>query len=465
MDHVVHSFISKHQLIQPGQTVLAAVSGGPDSTALLHMLTQLREKVPFHLTAVSVDHGLRGEEAREDLAFVQTLADQWDVEFHGTSVDTGSYKESSGKGTQEAARDLRYRFFEEQMYARQADVLVMGHHGDDQAETLMMQMVRSARPEAVQGIPLRRPFACGEIVRPLLCVSKEQLLHYLNDRSLPSRHDPSNDRTDYTRNAFRHRVMPFLKEQNPRLHEHVQAFSERAAEERSYINEQAQKVLEYVHFSEDVEKFVQFSKQTFKTFPLALQRTAFHLILNYLYVKQNEDISYLHEEMFMNLLRDEKPNRSLDFPGGLKVVRAYDEITFTFADENEDSSFRLILHPGASVSLPDGSSVEAEWSWCPEEPDAFTYVCEDYHVNLPLIVRSRQPGDRMEVRGMKGSKKVKDIFIDQKIPARTRGTLPVVTDQTGEILWLGGLKKGGRQRGRSSTGPWLRLHYKNKADA
>ncbi|SFK39845.1 tRNA(Ile)-lysidine synthase [Halobacillus dabanensis] len=463
MDQYVHSFILKHQLIKSHQTLLVAVSGGPDSIALLHYLCAIRKTTPIHLIALSVNHNLRGEDAEEDLRYVEEVCRNWGVEFVGTSVDVNSYKIKTGQGTQEAARDLRYQFFEEMMHAYEADALAMGHHGDDQAETIMMQMVRSARPEAVQGIPVERPFACGRIIRPFLCISKEQINSYLQQHDLEARIDPSNAQTEYTRNAFRHYVLPFMKERNPRFHQHMQAWSERVRSERAYINEEAKKVLEAVHFSSNVEKFVQFSNQTFKTFPLALQRTAFHLILNYLYVKQNEDISYLHEEMFMNLLNDDKPNVSLDFPQGLKITRAYDEITFSFNEIKKEGGFHHHLQVGDRAYFPDGSWMDAEWSQTDEEEDHYTYVCDSHHVNFPLVVRTRQNGDRIRVRGMNGSKKVKDIFIDQKIPARLRDTWPIVTDQSGEVLWVVGLKKGGENPGFSS-GPWLRLYYKNKAD-
>ncbi|QAS52719.1 tRNA lysidine(34) synthetase TilS [Halobacillus litoralis] len=463
MDRIIHTFISKHQLLEPNDKVLVAVSGGPDSIALLHFLCSLRKTMPLKIIALSVDHGLRGQESMEDLDFVENICNKWDVEFVGTSVDVNSYKEESGKGTQEAARTLRYFFFEKMMNTYQADKLAMGHHGDDQAETIMMQLVRSARPEAVHGIPVKRPFANGEIIRPLLGVSKAQIASYLATHHIEARIDPTNEETDYTRNAFRRHVLPFMKEQNPKFHQHMQAWSERVRDERVYIREQAQEVLKTVHFSSNVEKFVQFSNRSFKTFPLALQRTAFHLILNYLYMKQNEDISYLHEEMFMNLLSDEKPNATLDFPQGLKVTRAYDEITLSFHAAQEPEAFSYTFQPGEEANLPDGSLVIAEWTEECESAGRYVHLCDSHHVKLPLVVRTRKDGDRMRLKGMRGSKKVKDIFIDQKVPARLRDTWPIVTDQTGEILWVVGLKKGGVLIDLSS-GPWLRLQYKNKAD-
>ncbi|RWZ51272.1 tRNA lysidine(34) synthetase TilS [Halobacillus fulvus] len=462
MDYTVHSFMKKHDMIQPGQTVLVAVSGGPDSMALLHFLKGLEEEFDLRILVASVDHGLRGEESSADLAYVREICSEWEIEFFGTFVDVHSYKEHTGAGTQEAARHLRYQFFQKVMEQQAADVLAMGHHGDDQAETMMMQWARSARPEAVQGIPAKRAFATGQIIRPFLSVSKQDIVDYNERHRLSPRIDPSNEETDYTRNAFRKHVLPFFKEQNPKFHQHMQAMSERLKEERSYIQKAAEDVLESVDFGSNSDKFAQFSIRTFKTFPLALQRTAFHLILNYLYVNQTDEVSFLHEEMFFHLMNDSKPNAELHFPRGLLVVRAYDTLSFTFS-QDEDLSYEYELSVGESMQLPNGDRISADWAEDGVEEDPYTFVCESCHVPQPFIVRTRRKGDRMRLKGMNGSKKVKDIFIDQKIPARLRQSWPMLTDKDGNILWLIGLKKAGKNTGESS-GPLIRFHYENKAD-
>ncbi|UOQ91370.1 tRNA lysidine(34) synthetase TilS [Halobacillus shinanisalinarum] len=458
----VQSFIEKHQLIQQNQTVVAAVSGGPDSLALLHYLCQLKVELNLRIVAVSVDHGLRGETSLEDLRFVEQIASEWNLEFIGTSVDVRSYKKKTGTGTQEAARILRYQFFEQVMKEVGGDVFALGHHGDDQAETMIMQMTRSVRPESVQGMPVSRPFSTGKLIRPFLCLSKEDLLQYCSVNKLVYKLDESNDETDYTRNAFRKHVMPFLKEQNPKLHKHMQLMSERVKDHQLYMESQAEQVLETMEMSNENESFVKFSIYTFLTFPLALQRTAFHLILNYLYGYQIEEVSYMHEEILFNLLRENKPNAELDLPRGLKVIRAYDEVTLTFS-RKDHTTFTKLLYIGDTIKLPDGSTITAEWSESGGDRGLYEFVCDSHHVKLPLIVRTRKPGDRIVLKGMDGSKKVKDIFIDKKVPASKREEWPLVTDSDGQVLWLVGLRKGGDCT-RDASGTWLRLHYKNNLD-
>ncbi|UOR10672.1 tRNA lysidine(34) synthetase TilS [Halobacillus amylolyticus] len=455
---IVQSYIKKHQLIQQNQTIVAAVSGGPDSLALLHYLNQLKVEMNLRIVAVSVDHGLRGETSLEELRFVEQIATEWALEFIGTSVDVRSYKKKTGAGTQEAARTLRYQFFEQVMKEVGGDVLALGHHGDDQAETMMMQMTRSVRPESIQGMPVSRLFSTGKLIRPFLCLSKGDLLQYCSVHKLAYKSDESNNETDYTRNAFRKHVMPFLKEQNPKLHKHMQLMSERVKDRQLYMESQAEQVLETMEMSNKNEPFVKFSLHTFLTFPLALQRTAFHLILNYLYGYQIEEVSYMHEEILFNLLRGDRPNAELDLPKGLKVIRAYDEVTLTFS-RTDRTTFTKLLYIGDTIELPDGSTITAEWSESGRDRGLYEFICDSYHVKLPLIVRTRKPGDRIALKGMNGSKKVKDIFIDQKVPAYKREEWPLVTDSDGQVLWLVGLRKR-RECTEDVSGTWLRLIYK-----
>lgn len=165
----------------------------------------------------------------------------------------------------------------------------------------------------------------------------------------------------------------------------------------------------------------------------------------------------------MNLLYDQKPNAELDFPRGLKVIRAYDDVTLSFENNDEKQEYKHTLDVGETIRLPDGSLLSAEWSDRCNDEGTHVFICDTHHVTPPLSVRTRRKGDRMRIRGMNGSKKVKDIFIDQKIPARLRDSWPLVVDSTGEILWLIGLKKGGECTCMPS-GTWLRLQYENKVD-
>ncbi|MFG6117388.1 tRNA lysidine(34) synthetase TilS [Halobacillus sp. MO56] len=459
MKTAVDSFMERYQMLKPEQTVMVAVSGGPDSMALLHYFKTIRKQWKLRLIAVSVDHGLRGEASAADLQYVEEMSRKWNIEFIGTSIDVDTYKKQNHLNTQQAARTLRYRFFHQQMEEKKADVLALGHHGDDQAETILMRLVRGASPAGLTGIPVTREFAGGKIIRPLLGVSKETIVNYCEDNHIEPREDASNHDTKYTRNYFRHRILPLLKEENPKLVEHLWKLSQVVKDDQEYLNIEAKKLLDQVVNFEKKPKKVSFIISAFKAFPIALQRRSFHLILNYLYDENSEDFSYIHEEQFFDFLTRNIANAKLDWPGGLRLQRNYERITLYFGYPEKPVPFRSTLDIGDTYRLPDGSELSAKVvSGNHLREDACTFTCDLAHVELPLIVRTRLTGDRMTWKGMKGSKKIKDIFIDQKVPKELRESWPVVTDQTGKILWLVGLKKGAGFEDER-PGKWLQIHY------
>ncbi|WP_028781794.1 tRNA lysidine(34) synthetase TilS [Thalassobacillus devorans] len=459
MKTAVDSFMERFQMLKPEQTVLVAVSGGPDSMALLHYFKTIRKQWKLRVSAVSVDHGLRGEDSVQDLKYVEEMCRKWNIEFIGTSVDVNTYKKQHQLNTQQAARILRYRFFRRQMEEKKADVLALGHHGDDQAETIVMRLVRGTSPAGLTGIPVTREFAGGKIIRPFLGVSKEAILNYCENHHIEPREDASNQDTKYTRNYFRHRILPLLKEENPKLTEHLWKLSQVIKDDQEYLNTEAKKLLDQGVTLEENPKSVSFNISAFKASPIALQRRSFHLILNYLYDENSEDFSYIHEEQFFDFLTRDIANAELDWPGGLRLRRNYERITLHFGNTEKPVPYRSTLDIGDTYRLPDGSELSAKvvsGYHLPE--DTCTFTCDLTHVELPLIIRTRRAGDRMTWKGMEGSKKIKDIFIDQKVPKELRDSWPVITDQTGKILWLVGLKKG---TGFESERPeeWLQIRY------
>ncbi|MGP4063283.1 tRNA lysidine(34) synthetase TilS [Oceanobacillus sp. M65] len=461
MKNTILSFIKGKQLLTMNATVLIGVSGGPDSMALLHFLKSLRKEWQLKLIAISVDHQLRGEESLEDLHYVKEMCKQWDIQFVGTSLDVPAYKETHHLGTQIAARELRYQFFAEQMQRFNASYLALGHHGDDQVETMLMEFVRSASSNTLSGIPVKRTFATGRIIRPFLCVTKKEIEAYCVAEQIVPRIDPSNNEINYTRNYFRKQVLPLIKEKNSNIHTTMQHLSETLQEDENFLQMEAKNMVKAVVGTNLSNCEAMFEINSFKQYPRALQRRAFHLILNYLYEDLPKNLSYVHEAHFFSLLQSEKSNVQIDFPHHLKLEKSYANVRFYFETQQEQGgTFHNIMEIPGKVSLPDGSTVTAlSVNKCTEE-DELTYFCSMDQVALPLHIRTRQFGDKMRWKGLNGSKKVKDIFIDAKIPRNERDTWPIVTDNNGEILWLIGLKKGYPKR-KSNSASYIQLHYEN----
>ncbi len=460
MESTVLSFINKHQLLTRNSTVIAGVSGGPDSMALLHFLCTIRKTWNLRVVAVSLDHGLRGTEAQEDLAHVERYCIKWGVTFIGAYRNVQAYKEVQKVGTQVAAREMRYRFFREQMARHQADYLALGHHGDDQAETMLMNLARTASSNSFSGIPVKRQFAAGQLIRPLLCVAKSDISTYLNKHQIQSRLDPSNEKTDYTRNHFRKNILPLLKERNSNLHRTVQHLSESLQADEEYLAGEAAIFLENVVQFDKKGKTARFAIDRFKSRAVALQRRAYHLILNYLYDRMPGNLSYVHEDDFFALLESDKSSLCIDFPGDLKVEKSYGNCVLSFRKQcGIHADFHTALPVPGTVTLPDGAVITSAYTDIPDSRDEYTYICRPEEIVMPLHIRSRRNGDRMGWKGLEGTKKIKDIFIDAKIPRAMRETWPLVIDNHGNILWLIGLKKG--QTISDSEGPgYIQLTYK-----
>ncbi|GGM36446.1 tRNA(Ile)-lysidine synthase [Paraliobacillus quinghaiensis] len=462
MEYEIDGFIKRHDLLKPHSTLLIGVSGGPDSMALLYYLNARKHQWDFHLIVLSVDHGLRGEASREDVEYVRAFCFEHNIAFHNTSVDVPTYKKKHKLGTQEAARKMRYTFFYEQMKQHQADYLVLGHHGDDQIETMLMRLTRSSNPAALTGIPLRREFATGQIIRPFLAVTKKDIESYCKEKGITPRRDPSNEEDLYTRNFFRMHLSPLLKEQNPNLHRSIQKLSEAITADTHYLDQQAQKAFESIVHIINKPKQVECSIILLKKYPFALQRRVFHLILNYLYDVLPDSLHYGHEEQFFDLIHSERANASIDLPKKMRMTKSYQSIHFQFQEEKAHNFSYFLPVPG-EVRLPDGTEIVASVIKPPfsKNQDRNVLIVQvDVEKQTPFLVRYRQPGDRMYVKGLHGRKKVKDIFIDKKIPLHQRDRWPLIVDQQGDVLWVIGLVKG-TEKGHSNGHQFIKIEYRS----
>ncbi len=436
----VKKFLEWHSFSLEGKRIAVGVSGGPDSLALLHLFWQWREAYGLSLMALHLDHMFRGEESWGEALFVQRFCEQRNIPFQVRQADVPSYIKKSGKNPQLAARELRYQFYQEAMSEHNIEYLALGHHGDDQVETILMRLTRGSSGPGRSGMPFSRPIGNGVIIRPFLCLPKSDIEEYCARYRLEPRRDPSNDKDVYSRNRFRHKVLPFLRGENPNVHEHFQRFSEELEADERYLSELASRKMNKLVKTETGAAAL--TIKPFLDLPKPLQRRGIKLILNYLYGEQPSSISAVHIESIFSMLHNPHPSGTLDFPNGLKISRSYGICHFRLHPATPEP-YRLELPSPGTVVLPDGSEIEAkqiQGDPADAEP-ANTFRVMLSETDFPLVVRTRMPGDRMTLKGMTGTRKLKDIFIDKKIPLNDRESWPVVTDRNGRILWLPGLKK------------------------
>lgn len=424
-------------MIDPGDLVIVAVSGGPDSVCLLYLLHELRDELNFDLVVAHYDHGLRPDEDESETQFVHRLAES----MHLPCETEKALSLNSGKtaSMEEKARDARYGFFEKVMDKCHAQKIAMGHNLNDQAETVIMRLLRGSGPSGLAGIPPSRDHG---IIRPLLEIKREEILSYLESRKLSYVLDSSNLETRYLRNEIRLKLLPQLLTYQPRLIEHLGQLADTLRNENRYLEKQAGEwVMKRAESRPNGDVCIPISH--FTHLPQPLRNRITRLILKK--VKKNlRRIDRVHIIDVYKLAMSQKPQCALTLPDGLTVKKRYDELLFSAGLEERIDPFfyRLdglgttyIKEIGRSISLVElESRTGSNWEASPW----ISHLDAD-KLSYPLILRNFKPGDRFVPLGMAGHKKVKDFFIDLKIPSEMRGATPILLCKDRPI-WICGYR-------------------------
>ncbi|WP_226002639.1 tRNA lysidine(34) synthetase TilS [Paenibacillus sp. BJ-4] len=436
-----------HSLWSPGDCIVVAVSGGPDSVALLHILHEISViHMPLQLICAHVHHGFRPEESDAEAEEVQRIARKLELPFEMIRVDVPVYMKESGKGPQEAARELRYSFLHDTAAKWGAQHIAMAHHGDDQAETVLLHLLRGSGPAGLAGMRLARTEKNVQLIRPLLRMYKADLIEFCRFYGLSYVTDSTNLTSKYRRNAIRMDVLPFLGQYNEQLTSSLNRLAETMAEENDFVEASTLSVYEEL-VRLDSGRYM-FSIASYRKLPVALQRRLIKLILNYL-PSDSENLDFRKiETVRLKLLQEQPSTWSLDLGGGAVGVREYDQAGLFDRTRGFMSEWCYgldVLPMSGELELPEAGGV-LRWQrtsysdglYPANEKEAWFDADE---LILPLTVRSRLPGDAMHVMGLNGRKKVKDIFIDGKIPPSLRSVIPVVCDHSGAILWIPGVRR------------------------
>jgi len=457
MLRVVRETIENYMLLTPGDKVIVAVSGGPDSVALAHLLLVLKTHYRIELHIAHLNHMFRGPEAERDARAVTDLARDFGLPCTVSNVDVPAFAASRRMSAQAAARKVRYDFLEQVRVSQQATKIATGHHADDQAETLLMNILRGAGPEGLSGIPPKRD---GVFIRPLIDATREEIETYCRENRLPFQHDSSNFKPVYLRNKVRLELLPQLeKEYNPGIRLSLTRLSHIMREENEFMDAQVRDFWRRLVISETGTEVI-FNLPGFLAAPPALQRRM--LRKAWAAIRGAErDLAFIHLEQAVNFLRRGITGGVIEFPRHILLVKGYDNFRLTVTGgEPEKADFHQPLTVPGITGIPElGMSIEARLTEnCPGfDPVNQKEVWLDYD-KLPgsLEVRSRQPGDRFWPLGGSGSKKLKDFLIDEKIPRALRDKIPIVV--TGEaIVWVCGLRSDHRWRVTDETRTFLRL--------
>ena len=318
-----------------------------------------------------------------------------------------------------------------------AKYLFTAHHGDDLIETILMRISRGSTVKGYSGFNKITKKANYYLVKPLIYVTKQQLLEYVEKNNIKYAIDQSNNKSVYTRNRYRMNILPFLKEENNNIHIKYLKFSEQLIKYENYINKEVVRIIPEVIINDklNIEKF--------NKLDIVIQEEIIRYMLEYTYKNDISIICDSHINQILMLLESTKPNAYVNLPNGIRVVKEYNELYIDNLN-SENCDFKILLED--NILIDDNKIEIVEES---DDTSNYTIKLDSNEIKLPLYVRNIKTADKIFVKGLNGSKKIKDIYIDSKISKEKRNRLPILVDSEDNILWLPGLKKSKYDKSKS----------------
>lgn len=462
----IEKFIQKYHMLTCGDKVIAGVSGGADSVCLFLMLLELREKIGFDLIAVHVHHGLRGEAADQDQQFVEALCEQHRIPLEIFRVNLESIAKKRKQSLEEAGRMVRREAFDSVCKKYGGNKIALAHHQNDNAETLLWNLSRGTGLDGLGGI---RPVN-GKFIRPLLCMNRKEIEEYLAKRKQSYCIDETNAGTDYTRNKLRHLVLPILEEQvNSAAVRHMNETMEQIWELQEYMQEQVEAAYQECA-QEHFEKacWIQIQQKSFETFPELIKKMVIRKGMEQVGGKKR-DLSHKHVDVMMELM-NKQVGRTLDLPYEMHAKRNYEGIrlekqrTYSFGEEKKAEIMQECMSelniPGETILADRNLKLRCKILEKPKNlsikdiPQKIYTKWFDYGIiKSSLYIRTRQAGDTIVIDEKGHQKKLKNWFVDEKIPKEVRDSQLLLAENN-EILWVLGHRMSQAYQVKQST-KWI----------
>jgi tRNA(Ile)-lysidine synthase len=470
----VYLTIEGYDLVRKGETVLCAVSGGPDSVAMLHAFRELNElqQMEWKLHVAHVNHGLRGKSSDEDEEFVRGMAEKLKVPCHSGRVDVEGFREKEGKSVEESARELRHGFLQELALKLGAQKIALAHNLDDQAETILHRILRGTGLRGLKGMAPIRVLSRKHdlfVVRPLIEIERYEIEAFLRERGIPYRTDLSNFDTSLTRNKIRHKLFPMLESEfNPRVKMALVKLGQTSGSFYLLLREIANEVYENTKMISG-EGEVCLSVEEFAKLPPAIQTLIIDRAVKTV-LGRVPQLNFEHYLEIISLCGEHAYQKAIRLPRGLEARREGYILKIArpqAAPEPIRFVRRKLKIPGRTVIRKLNLEIDAEVL------EGKIVVLKDYFKNKdyteeiidyerlagPLEVRLRKRGDSFVPLGSRGSTKLKKFFIDNKVPKTVRDRVPIVTDEK-RIIWVVGYRIGDEVKITDATRKVLKLKVK-----
>ena len=412
-----------NSLLKENDTIIVATSGGPDSMCLLHLMCELKSKLNLKIIVAHVNHKLRAE-SEEEALFVKEVSDKYNLIYEYMEI-----LEYNDDNLENDARTKRYEFFNKLVKKYHANYLMTAHHGDDLMETILMRLTRGSSLKGYSGFKKEFAYEDYTIVRPLITETKKDIQNYMDEHGYKYYIDQSNFSENYTRNRYRMKVLPFLKNEDPLVHRKFLKFSEELTDVNNFLEKYIENLINEISDEEGI-KVTELRK-----LDKFLLKKVIEYTLTKIYIDDLFLINDKHTNLIIGMIRSDKSNNQVNLPNNYRAVKSYNN--YKIVKENKENEYEYILED--KIILPNNKIIKKVEK--KEGKSNYILRLNSKDIELPIKVRSRQNGDRISVKNLKGSKKVKDIYIDEKIPVEKRREIPIVTDSNDTILWLPGVKK------------------------
>ncbi len=419
-----YNYLMEQVGIKYGDAVVVGVSGGPDSMALLHLLSKIKKSLDIQVICAHVHHNVR-KESDEEKNFVERFCATNDIIFEWHKIE-----DYGDDNFHNEARSIRYNYFSKIIKKYKAKYLFTAHHGDDLIETILMRIVRGSTLRGYSGFSKVVDMKDYIIIRPLINVTKDEIYKYNKKNNITYMTDNSNTKDVYTRNRFRKYIVPAFKKEEERVHEKFYKFSKTLLEYNEYIDKEVRRKLKKI-YPQNVLNIEEFNKEE-----KVIKMKIIYYILEQIYQDDLMLITDQHAKLVYNLINSKRANVKIYLPNNVRAIKSYD--TFVVV-QNENVGKEYEIELINYMNLPNGHNIEVIKT--SKFDNNFYCRLDTSEVTMPLHVRTRRNGDKMQVKGLLGRKKINDIFTNEKIPAEERNTWPVVVDSAGVIVWLPGLKK------------------------
>ena len=455
----VSDFMKRHRMVERGVKVVAAVSGGPDSVVMLHILNLLKDELGLSLHVAHLNHRFRGAESDEDARFVAGLAGRYGLRCTVEALDVTAYQKRRNLSKQVAAREVRYRFLLDTAALAGARRIALAHQADDQAETILINFLRGAGVPGLKGIvPVRENL----YIRPLLTVRRFEIERYCREKDLSFRRDSSNLELIYLRNRVRRDLVPVLeRDYNPALVPALLRLGEICREEDAFLEEAALKAYRESLLAENTET-IAFSLVRLGRLPAALRRRVLRRAWQSL-ARSPRNLAYSHTETMMDLAGAGAAGDRVVLPGNITARRAYETLEITLGPGGQEIPYYIypLNIPGATFIPEIGRAIYAvvmprEAAGDPRRLPPEEALLDLARLPSRIFVRRRREGDVFHPFGYASRTKLKDFLIKQKIPREKRDKIPLVSTP-GEIIWAGGVRTGERFKIKDTTGQVLHL--------